>query len=140
MAETQQVIFNLDSSEYGIDIINISEIVRLQKVTKMPNSPDYLDGIINLRGKVIPVIDLRIRFNLPLGTRDQDTRIIVVNIDHKTIGMVVDRVSEVMRINEEQIESSADVALAINDNYVKGMAKLDENRLVTLLDIEKILD
>lgn len=140
MAETQQVIFNLDNSEYGIDINSINEIVRLQEITKMPNSPAYLDGVINLRGKVTPVIDLRIKFNLPPGERNQDSRIIVVTVASEIIGMVVDKVSEVIRIKEEQIEDSGDVALAISDNFVKGMAKIDDTRLVTLLDIERIFD
>lgn len=140
MAEIQQVIFSLDNSEYGIDIVNINEIVRLQEITKMPNSLAYLDGIINLRGRVTPIIDLRLKLNLPPGEKDQDTRIIVVTIDAKMVGMVVDRVLEVMRINEEQIENTSDVALAISDNFVKGIAKIDGTRLVTLLDIASIFD
>ena len=138
MAETLQVVFKLEKAEFGIDIISVSEIVRLQEITKMPNSPAYVDGVINLRGRVIPIVDLKIKLNLEPGERTNDTRIIVVNVSSKTIGMVVDQVSEVLRINEEQIDDAAQFSVEISETFIKGIAKISQERLIILLDIDKV--
>ncbi|KJS84963.1 MAG: hypothetical protein JM58_09330 [Peptococcaceae bacterium BICA1-8] len=137
MAEQQNVIFKLDSVEYGIDILQVSEIVKMQPITKMPNTPVYVDGVINLRGSVIPIIDLKVKFNLELKERDEHTRIIVVNVKTMTLGIVVDEVAEVIRINNEQIDDSSNISAQINEDYIQGVAKV-ENRLIILLNLEKI--
>ncbi|MFZ7104450.1 MAG: chemotaxis protein CheW [Peptococcaceae bacterium] len=137
MAEQQIVIFKLDGVEYGIDILQVNEIVKLQAITKMPNMPDYVDGVINLRGKVIPIVDLKVKFKLNPGARNENTRIIVVNVDHKVLGAVVDEVSEVLRIKESQIEDANTISTHINEQFVRGVAKV-EDRLVILLKIDEI--
>jgi len=133
----QHVVFRLSDAYYGIDIMQVNEIVKLQEITKLPNTPDYVEGIINLRGKVIPIVDLKVKFKLGRQERNDDTRIIVVNANNKIIGILVDEVSEVLRINDEQIDVSIDISLAINDDYVRGVAKVND-RLVILLNLEQI--
>jgi len=137
MGEQQNVIFKLDNVEYGIDILQVNEIVKLQNITKVPNTPEYVDGVINLRGTVIPIIDLKVKFKLGRKERNEDSRIIVVNVNEKTLGIVVDEVAEVIRINEEQVDDSSTISAHINDDYIKGVAKV-EDRLVIILDLEKI--
>jgi len=137
MAEQQNVIFKLDNVEYGIDILQVNEIVKIQSIIKIPNTPEYVDGVINLRGTVIPIVDLKVKFNLGRKERDEDTRIIVVNVNAKTLGIVVDEVAEVVRINEDQIDNSSAISAHINDNYIKGVAKVAD-RLIIILDLEKI--
>jgi len=137
MSEQQNVIFKLDKVEYGIDILQVSEIVKMQAITKMPNTPAYMDGVINLRGSVIPIVDLKVKFNLERKEKDGHTRIIVVNVKNMTLGIIVDEVAEVIRINNEQVDDSSNISAQINDDYIHGVAKVD-NRLIILLDLEKI--
>lgn len=137
MAEQQNVIFKLADVEYGIDIMQVNEIVKLQPITKMPNTQDFVDGVINLRGRVIPVVDLKVKFNLGRKERNENNRIIVINVNNKTLGMVVDEVAEVIRINEEQIDDAEAISVDINEDYIRGVAKI-ESRLVILLNLENI--
>lgn len=137
MGEQQNVIFKIDNVEYGIDILKVNEIVRLQSITKLPNTPEYVEGITNLRGSVIPIINLRTKFELPKKENDDETRIIVVNLKDKSLGIIVDEVAEVVTVNDEQIDKTAAISNQISDEYVYGVAKL-ENRLIILLDLEKI--
>lgn len=138
VTEEQNVVFKLENVEYGINILQVNEIVKLQSVTKLPNMPEYIDGVINLRGTVIPIIDLKVKFKMERGERDEKSRIIVVSVNGKTLGIVVDEVTEVVRINNEQIENSLNISThIINDAYIKGVAKF-ANRLVILLDLEQI--
>jgi purine-binding chemotaxis protein CheW len=137
VAEQQNVIFKLDDVEYGIDIMQVNEIVKLQPITKMPNTQDFVDGVINLRGRVIPVVDLKVKFNLGRKERNENNRIIVINVNNKTLGMVVDEVAEVIRINEEQIDDAEAISVDINEDYIRGVAKI-ESRLVILLNLENI--
>jgi purine-binding chemotaxis protein CheW len=137
VAEQQNVIFKLADVEYGIDIMQVNEIVKLQPITKMPNTQDFVDGVINLRGRVIPVVDLKVKFNLGRKERNENNRIIVINVNNKTLGMVVDEVAEVIRINEEQIDDAEAISVDINEDYIRGVAKI-ESRLVILLNLENI--
>ncbi|MFZ5942569.1 MAG: chemotaxis protein CheW [Bacillota bacterium] len=137
MSEQQIVIFKLDKVEYGIGITQVNEIVKLQAITKIPNTPDYVEGVINLRGKVISIVDLKIRFKVAAKERNDDTRIIVVTVNDKTIGMIVDEVAEVIRINDSQIEDSASISVHISEEFIKGIAKI-EDRLIILLNLEKV--
>ncbi|MGI6226803.1 MAG: chemotaxis protein CheW [Peptococcales bacterium] len=137
MTEQQAVVFKLKNVEYGIDILQVNEIVKLQDITKLPNTPEYIDGVINLRGTVIPIIDLQVKFNLGRSERKEDTRIIVVKVREKILGIVVDEVAEVVRISNEQIENTLNITSQISDNYIQGVAKL-ENRLIILLNLEQI--
>ena len=133
----QLVTFFLGEEIYGIDILAVHEIIRMQQITEIPRTASYVEGVINLRGKVIPVIDLRKRFNLPAGEETKDTRIIVVEIENKVIGMIVDGVSKVLRLPASLVEPPSPIMGGIDSNYIKGVGKVD-NTLVVLLDLTKI--
>lgn len=137
-AATQIVSFRLANEEYGVDIMRVQEIILPGDITEMPEVPEYICGLINLRGHVIPIVDLRKRFGLPVSERDEHTRIIVVNVGAKTIGMVVDAVNEVLRINDEQLEPPPSSIVGIEHVYIKALVKF-EDKLLILLDIESIL-
>ena len=137
-SEQQLVVFDLDNESYGINIESVREIIRLQEITKVPRTPDFVEGIINLRGKVIPVIDLRTRFGLAEQERDEETRIVNVDIAGHEIGMVVDAVTEVLRISRDSVEPPSSVITTDDSGYLKGIAKL-ENRLILTLDLDQIL-
>lgn len=150
MAETQKtdatgsellqlVSFNIGEEEFGVDILKVQEINRMLNVTQVPNSPSYVDGVINLRGKVIPVIDLRSRFGMTRIAHTKNTRIVVVELVGKTVGFVVDAVSEVLRIPKSITEPPPQtVTQNMKTDYITSVAKL-EDRLLILLDLEKIL-
>ena len=139
MAEKQYVVFNLDKEEFGIDIMNVKEIIPYQESIQIPNSPDFIEGVINYRGNVIPIINLRKRFKLEADDVTKDTRIIVISLEEKEIGFIVDEASQTLRLNEEQIDPTPDVISDIDRRYIIGVGKVDESRLVILLDLEKIL-
>lgn len=134
----QLVGFQLDDEEYGIDILKVQEINRITEITKIPQSPDFVEGVINLRGNVIPIIDLRKRFNMPEKAYDKQTRIVVGEIGDRTVGFIVDAVSEVIRLPEDTIEPPPNITSDDRTDYILGVGKL-EDRLLMLLDIDKIL-
>lgn len=134
----QLVTFHLGEEEFGIDILKVQEIIRLLTITKVPNAPHFVEGVINLRGRVIPILDLRKRFNLKIKENDKNTRIIVVIINGMTVGFIVDSVSEVLRIPKETVEPAPPVVAGVESEYIKGVGKLDD-RLLILLDLEKLL-
>ncbi|MBD3381485.1 MAG: chemotaxis protein CheW [candidate division Zixibacteria bacterium] len=133
----QLVSFKLGEEEFGVDILKVQEINRLVEITKVPRTPDFVEGVINLRGKVIPIIDLRKRFGLNLKDNDKDTRIVVIDIDGSIMGMIVDAVSEVLRLPESTIEPAPEIATSIDSEYIRGVAKL-EDRLLIFLDLSKV--
>ncbi|BAH74422.1 chemotaxis protein CheW [Solidesulfovibrio magneticus] len=134
----QLVTFGIGEEEFGIDILKVQEIIRIMDITKVPNAPPYVEGVINLRGKVIPVIDLRSRFGLDYHVHDSQTRIIVVDLHAMITGFVVDEVSEVLRIQSNTVEPPPPVVSGIESEYIKGVGKLD-NRLLILLDLDKLI-
>ncbi len=134
----QLVSFNVGTEEFGIDILKVQEINRMVDITRVPRAPQFVEGIINLRGKVIPIIDIRKRFNMELAEHDKNTRIVVVDIAGQIMGMVVDSVSEVLRIPASTIEPTPEVVSSIDSDYIRGVAKL-EDRLLIYLDLSKIL-
>jgi len=138
--EKQLITFNLMEEEYGIDILQVDGIQRLKEITitRVPRAQEFIDGIINLRGDVIPVIDLRKRFELGSSPQDRDTRIIVVNVNEKLMGLLVDRVNEVTSVKEENIDEPPQEITQIDSQFIEGIGKTDE-RLIILLDIENIL-
>jgi purine-binding chemotaxis protein CheW len=136
--DLQLVTFNIGDEEFGVDILNVQEINRMVEVTKVPGSPEFVEGIINLRGKVIPIIDLRRRFGIQNRVTDKSTRIIVVELSKKVIGFIVDSVSEVLRINSSICEPPPNIVSNINTEYITAVGKL-EDRLLILLDLEKVL-
>lgn len=135
----QLVSFNIGDEEFGVDILQVQEINRMLEVTRVPNAPEYVDGVINLRGKVIPIIDLRRRFGMPRKEHTKHTRIVVVELGGKVIGFVVDGVREVLRIPRSITEPPPSIAGSEHDEYITGVGKLDD-RLLILLDLEKALN
>ena len=136
--EQQLVVFDLSTEAYGVDIGAVREIIRLQDITRVPRTPEFVEGVINLRGKVIPVVDLRKRFGLPAEVESKENRIVVVDIGAQDIGVVVDAVTEVLRISTEAVEPPASVITTADSEYLLGIAKLD-SRLIILLDLEQVL-
>lgn len=134
----QLVTFELAEEEFAINILNVQEIIRLLPITRVPNTPSFVDGVINLRGKVIPVIDMRRRFKLPPKEYTSNTRIIVMNLKTQTVGFVLDAVSEVLRLPLSVIEDPPAVVAGIGSEYLDGVGKL-QDRLLILLDLEKLL-
>jgi len=134
----QLVTFRLGNEEFSLDILRVQEIIRHMELTRVPRTPDFVDGVINLRGRVIPVLDLRKRFGLPSDEKTNETRIIVVDVDNKTVGLKVDAVSEVLRLPADTVEPAPAIVTGAESDYIKGVGKLD-GRLLILLDVEKIL-
>lgn len=134
----QLVSFRIGSEEFGISIMKVQEIIRMQEITRVPQMPDFIEGVINLRGNVIPIIDLRKRFNLEISAKTNETRIVVVSVLDRIMGIIVDGVSEVLRLTDDQIEPPPPVISNIGKEYIKGIGKLDK-RLLILLDIDRIL-
>lgn len=130
--------FTLGNDYFGIEILHVTEIIGLQAITAVPNLPDYIKGIINLRGKIIPVMDVRLRFKKELREYDDRTCIIVVDIDEISVGLIVDRVSEVIDIGEESISPPPAVGKNSQNGYVKSIGKLGEE-IKLILDCEKLL-
>jgi Chemotaxis signal transduction protein len=135
----QLVSFKLAEEEFGVDILKVQEINRMTTVTKVPNSPFYVEGVINLRGRVIPIVDLRLRLGLPKREWTNDTRIIVVELDGKVVGFVVDSVSEVLRISKNITEAPPELVTNIDSKYITSVGKL-EDRLLILLDLDNLLN
>jgi len=134
----QIVVFRLANEFYGVDIGAVNTIIRMQEITKIPQTPGFVEGVINLRGSIIPVIDLRKRFALPAGGTTKASRIIVVENGGQMVGMVVDAVVETLRLSADSIEPPSPVIASIDSEYLRGVGKL-ENRLVILLDLDKVL-
>ena len=136
--EEQLVVFTLANEHYGVDIAAVESIIKLQPITSVPQTPAFVEGLTNLRGTVLPVIDLRKRFDLPAGEATKETRIVVAEVNGETVGMVVDAVTEVLRVPEQDIEPPSPIVAPVDPAFITGIAKIDE-RLVILLDLAKVL-
>jgi purine-binding chemotaxis protein CheW len=140
----QMVTFNLGHEEFGLNILQVREINRMVEITRVPQAEGFVEGIINLRGKVVPIIDLRKKFGMPEKKHDNHTRIVVVNVTGETVGLVVDGVSEVLRIPVGSLEDAPRLAAGNTSRgycgtpYIKSVVKLDD-RLLIYLDLEKII-
>lgn len=134
----QVVSFRLATEEYGVDISQVQEIIRMVEITHVPRAPRFMEGVINLRGQLIPIIDLRTRFGMTRADHSKSTRIIVTDIGTKRVGMVVDSVSEVLNIPVENVEDAPEMIAGIGTEYIQGVGKLD-NRLIILLDLSKVI-
>jgi purine-binding chemotaxis protein CheW len=135
---SQFLTFALSDEEYGIEILRVQEIKGFSRITPIPNTPHYLKGVMNLRGTVVPVVDLRARFGLPETEYNQFTVIIVVTVGKKVMGLVVDAVSDVLHIVPSEIEAPPELGLGVDTSFMTGMAKAGE-RLITLLNIDQLL-
>jgi len=137
----QLVSFKVSEEEYGIDILQVQEIIRMLPIAIVPSAPNFVKGVIDLRGEVIPIIDMRKRFKLPSTPYDNETRIIVVHTHDFTVGFIVDAVYKVMRINESTIEPAPPVLTNVNgdgQNYIRGVSKLEKGLLI-LLDLNNLI-
>lgn len=140
LEENQFVVFKLAQETYGVDINQVKEIITMQTITEVPGTLDFIEGIINLRGYVIPVFNLRKKFRLPQEELTKAARIVVVEVDGNILGMIVDGVSEVQRISSKVIEKpSRVIAASIDSEFIKGIANLD-TQLVIMLELDKILN
>lgn len=133
----QLVSFHIDDEEFGLEILRVQEIIRTPPLTRVPASPAFVEGVVNLRGRVIPVISLRKRFGLGARELDKETRIVVVEVMGTVLGLMVDAVSEVLRIKPDTLEPPPRLG-RVEREYVRGVAKL-EGRLLILLDIERLM-
>jgi purine-binding chemotaxis protein CheW len=134
----QLVSFRLAQEEYGIEITRVQEIILIGEITRVPQTPAHIKGLINLRSTVIPIVDLRTRFGMLAGATTDESRIMVVNVRNKTVGIIVDAVSEVLRVARDQIAPPPPTVAGLGRDYLTGLAKL-ENRLLILLDLDRIL-
>lgn len=140
---SQYLTFILDGEEYGVPILKVNGIQGFERTTPIPNAPAYVMGIINLRGEVVPIINLRKRFGLPEGTLDAHTVVIVVRVEQadktRTVGLVVDAVADVYDIKDENLHSTPDFGGKISDTFVRGLGMINE-KLVILLEIDNLID
>lgn len=137
MNNSELVIFTLGEEEYGINIFFTQEIIRIPSLTKIPNSPSFLEGVFNLRGKVIPVFDLKKRFNINQTERNIDSRLLILDLDGMNAGIIVDDVSEVMRIDEQSIENLDDDIVGLSKNSIEGICIVEE-RIIIVLNASKL--
>jgi len=134
----QVVSFRLGGEEYGVDISQVQEIIRLVEITHVPRAPKFMEGVINLRGQLIPIIDLRTRFGMPRIEPTKSTRIIVTEIGTKRVGIIVDSVSEVLNLPLENVEEAPEMIAGVGTEYIQGVGKLDD-RLIILLDLTMVI-
>jgi purine-binding chemotaxis protein CheW len=130
--------FTMGEEEYGLDILKVQEIRGYEAVTRIANAPDFFKGVMNLRGVIVPIVDMRIKFNLGTPTYDEFTIVIVLNLSGKVVGMVVDSVSDVTTLTAQQIRPAPDMAGVFESNYLIGLGTLDE-RMLILVDIDKLM-
>jgi len=137
--ELQLVIFKLGNESFGVQIATVESIIKMQPITHLPQAPEFVEGVINLRGRILPVLDLRKRLGVFQTETSKDTRMVVVNIEKATVGMIVDRVDEVLRINEDLVEAPPSITSSVDSRFIRGIAKIG-SELVILLDLMKVLD
>ena len=136
--EGKYLTFVLGTEEYGIEILKVREIIGIMDITSVPQTPDYMKGVINLRGKVIPVIDLRLKFAMTEEEYTQETCTIVVEVNSSLIGIIVDTVSEVVDVGSEEIEDTPQFGHGIDTDFITGLGKV-KGKIIILLDIEKVM-
>ncbi|QNO16439.1 chemotaxis protein CheW [Alkalicella caledoniensis] len=137
--EQKFVIFKLETEDYGIDILKVQGIERMLPITRVPKTPSFVEGVCNLRGSIVPVVDLRKRFNIQEKNHDENTRIIVVHMEELKVGLIVDSANDVITINSEDIEPTPSVIDSIDNKFISGVGKL-KDRLIIILDLLKILN
>jgi len=137
-AGLEYLAFTLGSEEYGIDILKVQEIRGYESVTRIASAPEHVKGVVNLRGTIVPIVDMRIKFNLGTPTYNQFTVVIILNIQDRVVGMVVDSVSDVISLTAEQIKPAPDMGGALNTDYLIGLGTVDE-RMIILVDIDRLM-
>ncbi|AOZ94242.1 chemotaxis protein CheW [Paenibacillus crassostreae] len=134
------IVFKLGSEEYGIEVEKVQTIERMLPITRVPRTFTFVKGVINLRGVVIPIIDLRGRFNLPMVEYSESTRIIIVAVNDMEVGFIVDSANDVIDLNTDQIENPPEVVGGIKAKYLQGVAKINEERLLIMLNLSEVLN
>jgi purine-binding chemotaxis protein CheW len=138
IAGQEFLAFTLGKEEYGIDILKVQEIRGYETVTRIANAPDFIKGVVNLRGIIVPIVDMRIKFHLGEPTYDQFTVVIILNIGGRVVGMVVDSVSDVITLSPEQIKPAPEMGTALNTDYLIGLGTIDQ-RMLILVNIDKLM-
>ena len=131
--------FSLGSEEYGIDILKVQEIRGYEAVTTIANAPEFIKGVINLRGIIVPIVDMRIKFNFGDVTYNETTVVIILNISNRVVGMVVDGVSDVITLKSNQVKPAPEFGAGLDTHYLQGLGTVDE-RMIILVDIEKLMN
>lgn len=138
MADKQFVMFKVGDEKYAVDILNIGGIVEYNEITKVPNAPYFVEGMINLRGEIVPIVSLKKRFGMEEKAVNSDTRIVLYGIDGKNIGFIVDEASQVITLLDEDIEPAPGIVSGIDKEYISGIGK-NEGEILIILDLKKIL-
>jgi purine-binding chemotaxis protein CheW len=138
--ELKVIVFALAHEEYGVEVDKVRTIERMLPMTRVPKTPAFVKGVINLRGVVVPVIDLRGRFGLPEKEYTENSRIIIVNVKEMEVGMIVDSANDVIDVDSDQIEQPPEIVGGIQAKYLRGVAKVDGNRLLIVLNLEEVLN
>ncbi len=138
--EIKVVVFALGNEEYGVEVEKVRTIERMMPMTRVPKTPDFVKGVINLRGIVVPVIDLRERFGLQVGEYTDNTRIIIVKQESIEVGLIVDSANDVVDVDEDHIEEPPEIVGGIRAKYLRGIAKLEGDRLLVLMNLQEVLN
>lgn len=136
--ERELVVFSLANAAYGIDIESVREIIRIQDITRVPNAPESIEGVINLRGKICPIVDMRKRFEVEAGDETENTRIVVVDVDTEQVGIIVDAVNEVLTIREGAVHPASTAVSSNEAEFIEGIAEV-ESGLILLIALERVL-
>ena len=139
ISNNEFLTFTLGKEEYGIDILRVQEIRGYDAVTAIANTPPFIKGVINLRGVIVPIVDMRIKFNLGNVEYNQFTVVIILNLAHRVVGMVVDGVSDVITLNQEQVKAAPEFGSALDTQYITGLGAVDQ-RMIILIDIERLMN
>ncbi|WP_018151823.1 chemotaxis protein CheW [Leeia oryzae] len=137
-SSNEYLVFTLGKEEYGIDILKVQEIRGYDTVTSIANSPEFIKGVINLRGTIVPIVDLRIKFQMGSVTYNQFTVVIILNVASRVVGIVVDGVSDVITLGAEQVRPAPEFGATLNTEYIQGLGTVEE-RMIILTDIEKLM-
>jgi purine-binding chemotaxis protein CheW len=137
-AAAEYLAFTLGQEEYGIDIQKVSEIRSYEAPTRIASAPEFVKGVINLRGLIVPIVDMRIKFNVGEPTYNQFTVVIILNIGHRVVGMVVDSVSDVTILTPDQVKPAPEITSTLNTEYIVGLGTIDE-RMLILVDIDRLM-
>jgi len=138
LAAHEFLAFTLGKEEYGIHILKVQELRGYEEPTRIANAPDFIKGVVNLRGIIVPIVDMRIKFNLGTPTYDQFTVVIILNIGGRVVGMVVDSVSDVITLSPDQVKPAPEMGTALDTDYLVGLGTVDE-RMLILVDIDKLM-
>lgn len=138
--ELKLIVFSLAHEQYGVEVERVRTIERMQPMTRVPKTPSFIKGVINLRGVVVPIIDLRGRFDLPESEYTDNSRIIIVAVKDMEVGMIVDAANDVVDVDSDSVEEPPEVVGGIRAKYLRGIAKLSDDRLLVLLNLEEVLN